>query len=158
MPGKYNPEKPASKVKFLETSSRPSATKFRAIFELDGVEFASATPVRNFPAKTNYHQLKPSAQIQKHPAKKVRKSSRVRKILDNILTKPQPTPVTPHRFKKEARNSISYNDICAGIRAAQEAEHRAEQEKLRNILHVALEEQITRKAREQGISDCESAC
>lgn len=158
MPGRYNPEKPALKVKFLETSPRPSTTTFRATFELNGVEFVTSTPFRNLPAKTDYHQLKPSTQIQKDPAKKVRKSPAIRRILNNILTKSKPAPVTPHRFKKQARKSISYNDICAHIRAAQEAEHRAQQDKLRNILHVALEEQITKKAKQRGISDCESAC
>lgn len=161
MLGKYNPEKPAPKVKFLEPSSRPGIDKFRTTFNLGGVEFVTSTPVRNLPAKTGYHSLKPSAIIDKHP-KKVRQASahspRIRKILRNILTKPQPPPVKGERFKKEVYNQIPLEEISARIRAAQAAEHRAQQEKLRNILHTALEEHITKAAKAQGISDCESCC
>lgn len=159
MPGKYNPEKPAPKVKFLEPSSRPSVDKFRATFNLGGVEFVTSTPVRNLPAKTSYHSLKPSAIINKHP-KKIRKGSahspRIRRILRNILTKPQPPPVKSERFKKEVYHQISFEEVSARIRAAQAAEHRAQQEKLQNILHTAIEEHITKAAEAQGIPDCES--
>lgn len=118
MPGKYNPEKPVPKVKFLEPPSHPSVAKFRTTFELNGVEFVTSTPIRNLPAKTDYHCLKPSTNIKKHPAKKVPKSStyspRIRKILNNILTKPQPTPVKPQCFKKEVRKLIPFKRrLCA---------------------------------------------
>ena len=62
------------------------------------------------------------------------------------------------RFKKEFYNQIPFEEVSARIRAAQVAEHRAQQEKLRNILHTALEEHITKAAESRGISDRESCC
>lgn len=162
MPGKYNPEKPVPKVKFLEPSSRPSTSKFRPTFHLNSEELVASTPIRNLPAKTDYHCLKPSIDINKHPTKKTPKcpihSPRIRKILNNILTKPQPTPIKPTRFKKEVFHQVSFEDICARIQAAKAAEHHAHQEKLRNLLHTRIEEYITKEAQAKGIADCESCC
>ena len=153
---------PTPKVKFLEPSPRQSTLKFRPTFLINGVDYVASTPIRNLPAKTVYHCLKPSFDIKKHPAKKTPKvsthSPRIRKILKNILTKPQPTPVKPTRFKKKVLKSISLEESRARIQAAQAAAHRAHQLELRNLLHIKLEEHITKEAEAKGISDCESCC
>lgn len=159
---KYNPEKPAPKVKFLEPSSRQSASKFRPTFLLNGVDYVASTPIRNLPAKTEYHCLKPSSDVKKYPSKKALKTSipspRIRRILNNILAKPQPHPVRPRRFKKEAVNQITLEDISARIQTAQAAQHRAHQEELRRTLHEQIEQHITWEAEEKGVFDCESCC
>lgn len=161
MVGKYNPEKPTPKVKILEPSPH-QCTKFRPTFLVDDVEYVASTPIRNLPAKTDYHCLKPSCNIQKHPAKKVLKpsthSSRIQKVLKTILTKPQPTPIQPTRFKEVRSKTISFEEGSARIKAAQAAAHRAHQQELRNLLHIKLEECITKEAEAKGISDCESCC
>ena len=149
-------------MKILEPSPH-QCTKFRPTFLVDGVEYVATTPIRNLLAKTDYHCLKPFCNIKKHPIKKALKASythslRIRKVLKTILTKPQPTPIQPTRFKKEVPNTISFKESCARIQAAQAAAHRAQQLKLRNLLHTKLEERITKEAEVKGIPDCESCC
>lgn len=162
MTGKYNPEKPTNKVKILEPSPHKSNPNFRPTFLIDGVEYVATTPIRNLPAKTDYHCLKPSCNIKKHPIKKALKASthspHIRKVLKTILTKPQPTPIRPTRFKKEVPNTISSKEGRARTQAAQVAAYRAQQLKLRNLLHTKIEERITQEAEVKGIPDCESCC
>ena len=162
MVGKYNPEKPTPKVKILEPTPHRCASNFRHTFLIDGVEYVTTTPIRNLPAKTDYHCLKPSCNIKKHPIKKALKASthspRIRKVLKTILTKPQPTPIQPTRFKKEVPNIISFEENRARIQTAQAAAHRTQQLKLRNLLHTKLEERISKEAEAKGIPDCESCC
>lgn len=166
MPGRYNPDKAAPKVQFLEpVINKAVHRRLKAVFKLGSEEFATATPIRHLPPRTSHHCLQPSRDIQKVPVQPRSQpktySKKVQKILRNILEKPKPKPIVPHRFTQEVPRQLSYEEVRAQAEARAAAitvKHVIPQQQLREILQQKLSQQITRAAQDKGIEDCESCC